>query len=399
MNNKPLIKMIICKFKTSRIETPAMGIIHTRYDKYIHGCDNPTDTSGDAATLPNFRRVLLRDCKSIESHSNDLDPDLDTDLDTDFSTTECFIHNSLYIKQVNLRLLMGDYRKTMSSRECQEFILITSSLSGYAPFMDCLRCFIHKIGHDETMSAILSGACNWKSLWLSQMYTPSVPSNEQVLHHCILRSVNTVKNGHALIGMWFQHKATWIEKRAGDVVSSIMHHAGYEDGMGVKQTRPFFISLTPLREGIENDAHLLLDADSTHLHRLRSKISSKLDEMYIIARTRPGERKEWLITKYELRLEVRFNLPFGYHVVEFSDSEDVLKAKLKRAPLVACRYVNGEWFIGEVVKLTDTRKCEYTILYASYLPESVSETTYKAQLTLANYNKDWIFVEKDRQGL
>jgi hypothetical protein len=386
--------MMVCHFKTNRIDSPAIGTIQTRYDKYIHGCDTPTyapiDASGvgvdgRVATLSSFRRVLLRDCKSIESHVHAPHDDVE------WGNTECFIHNELYIKQRNRRVWLGDYKTTMTRRTCTALTTIHRSLAGFAPFMRCLDLFIRELASGQVVGSMLSGDVDWRRLWLHQMYTTSVPSNEQVLQHCILRSAKTPHDGNALIRRWYAHKARWVDAHAQDEASSTMHQACFVGEDGESKTRPFLVSLQP---HADDETHLLLDADSTYIY---SKSESKWDEMHIVrtnADELVGDRSRWSITKYVLRLEVKLGLPFGYRVVDFQASDESLKTRLNNAPLVACRYVNNEWFIGEVATSTNVEKCEYTVLYADYRPDSVSESTYEAQLALSNYYKDWVLVEK-----
>jgi hypothetical protein len=384
--------MMVCHFKTNRIDSPAIGTIQTRYDKYIHGCDTPTDAPIDAsgvgvdgrvATLSSFRRVLLRDCKSIESHVHA------PHVDVEWREAECFIHNELYIKQRNRRVWLGDYKTTMTRRTCTALTTIHRSLAGFAPFMRCLDLFIGELASGQAVGSMLSGDVDWRRLWLHQMYTTSVPSNEQVLQHCILRSANTPHYGNALIGRWYAHKARWVDEHAQDEASSTMHQACFVGEDGESKTRPFLVSLQP---HADDETHLLLDADSTYIH---GKSESKWDEMHIVRKhAGEGYPARWSITKYVLRLEVKLGLPFGYRVVDFQVSDESLKTRLNNAPLVACRYVNNEWFIGEVATSTNVEKCEYTVLYADYRPDSVSESTYEAQLALSNYYKDWVLVEK-----
>jgi len=256
--------------------------------------------------------------------------------------------------------------------------------------MRCLDLFIRELAMDQDAIFMLSGDVDWGRLWLHQMYTTSVPSNEQVLQHCVLRSAKTPHDGNALIRRWYAHKARWVdEHEQEEEVSSTMHQACFVGDDDVSKTRPFLVSLPPHGDADE-ETHLLLDADSTYIH---GKSESKWEEMHIV-RQHAGERVRWSITQYVLRLEVKLGLPFGYRVVDMQDSDESLKIRLNQAPLVACRYVNNEWFIGEVATSTNVEKCEYTVLYADYRPDSVSESTYRAQLALSNYYKDWVLVEK-----
>lgn len=374
--------MIVCRFTVDRREQPAItGVIHTLHDKYVHGYEAPTNARGDPSTLPNCRRVPLRHCTSITSHAP---PDFDRIVDR---STECFVHNALYIKQRNRRVCLDDYRLA-TERRCDEqpvFTPSTDRLAGFFPFMRCLRSFIDRLARDTGPAT--RPEVQWQSLWMDQMYTADVPANERALHHCMARSFTTKATAEAAMGLWRKHKARWFEEvvASSGAISCFTHLVAF-DG----RAWPFLVALTAPGDA-EDATHIRLDADSTCMH---GHTNSKWETLIVVRMDRASTISS--IARYDLRLEVRINLPDGFRIVD-DDSESYVTGRLRLEdgdiPLVAIRHLNDEWFIGEVVQKNRDEQ-HYTILYATFLPEYVSETVPKSKLPFSTYKKDWVLVEK-----
>jgi hypothetical protein len=331
-----------------------VGYIYTRHDNYIHGHDG--------------RRVLFKYVTGISAH-------------TDYQSRppahameECFIHGALYIKQINERLQLDDYTETDSVIvDVNQFKRNENKLAGFVPFMSCLRQFI--LNRDEADETHLKHV-DWKGLYLDQIYTTSVAENEMVLFHCIMRSTKTKQAGDRVICDWNAHKSRWLKDESNKLgnISPITHLVDID---GIK--KPFLLGEQYVDKGI------VLDADSTCTHGTSS--SQQLEKLHVGLY---NDSRGITMHTYELRLEVKFKLPAGFSIVNAVSQADVTK-RLHENPLVACRYVNDEWFVGEVVSTTQDGRSH--VIYATYSPEYTFDENKDAKLAFANYKKDWVFVE------
>ncbi len=292
------------------------------------------------------------------------------------------MHNALYIKQRNKCISLVDYELVESKTSGDfEFRLIRTDLSGFIPFMCCLGLFIQSIS--TTMTDEMRDDVIWGKLWLEQLYTVNVAANEKVLHHCIFRSVKTKKAGDIAIKRWYKHKARWMDEYAPGEVSSVLHLVKYDE-----KTVPFFIASRLKPPGVgEIMLDVMLDADSTHMH---SKSNTKCSTMHIAFMGEDSKVES--VRKYELRPEVKRNLPSGYKIVDAKDviDDDSVHKLLKRRSSIAYRFENGEWFIGDVIS-SNRKEGTCDVLFSTFRPDFVGET-YELTCTFGNYDKDWVFV-------